>query len=285
MIEKITEMGMNYIKIACCKSGTNEDILTKYEHNMLKNTDIPGLIPVSRQLCEEGIVYLYPISSYTILEGKWKNQELDMETFLDFFRQLNELYETLQKYLLDINALNLSPDYIFYDEKNRKYMFLMGVEDRESGGEKFEKLLTFFTDICSVKEQKLLEFIFELYGNLYRDNFEAYSFVKNIVGYKDMRAPDEIQLSPDMEEADFGKDQGDISEEKEPSLNEADYGFEKKKDLCLYLLCAGCLSAAVFLGFFWEYQFEYSVISIVLSVLAVGLNSFQFYKRIRQNRQ
>ena len=180
MIEKVTEMNLNYLKIPFYQmNGQDADqnpIMTEYEYTLLENAGIPGIAKVSKQL-EEGKVFLmYSISSYISLEEKMAKGCLNKEVFFDFFKQLIKMYENIQLYLLDFNSLNLNPAYIFYDERKKQYVFLIGTADRGSILEKFENLLTFFADICPIEQQELLEYIFELFGSLSESNFEAHAF-------------------------------------------------------------------------------------------------------------
>ena len=277
MIEKVTEMNLNYLKIPFYQmNGQDADqnpIMTEYEYTLLENAGIPGIAKVSKQL-EEGKVFLmYSISSYISLEEKIAKGCLNKEVFFFFFKQLIKMYENIQLYLLDFNSLNLNPAYIFYDERTKQYVFLIGTADRGSILEKFENLLTFFADICPIEQQELLEYIFELFGSLSESNFEAHAFLKYILKCKFEDSKNEGDTKPVVLEEDVVLN------------NESDTELETKKNISSYLISVVCLVLAVFFAFFVEYEFKYCVVGMTLGLLATGFMVFQVYSTIEHKRK
>lgn len=268
MVEFVTEMGSRYVKIPFFQDDGQNAIMAEYEYTMLENTNIPGIAKTSKQIVEGKTILLYSISSYISLEERIKKGNLTKEIFCDFFKQLMRVYENIQMYLLDGDALNLDPAYIFYDEISNKYIFLVGTVEKSIISEKLEKLLTFFADICPIEQQELLELIFEFFGRLSEDNFEVRTFINHIVQYKFEEPKNEEKI----EEV--------VCEENAVSNIELQEEFEKKKSISIYILCMTFLVLAVYFGFFVECEFKYCVVSMTLVLLATGFMAFQVIKII-----
>lgn len=273
MIEIISEMGLRYVKIPFYlengEDANAEGIMSEYEYTLLENTHIPGIAKVSKQIVGGKIFLLYSIHSYVSLEEKIKRDGLNKDIFCDFFQQLLRVYENIQMYLLDGNFLCLNPAYIFYDEREKTYVFLLANVEKTPVCLKFEQLVTFFADICPIEQQELLEFIFESFGNLEEESFEMHSFVKYIAEHRfeETEKEDDVDLfsREDIEEAD-------VEPEEE---------FEKTKSKSVYVACMVFLIIAVFFGYFVEYEFKYSVVSMTSILLAIGFMVFQVYRTVK----
>lgn len=273
MIEIITEMGFRYVKIPFClkteRDANTEEMMSEYEYTLLETTQIPGVAKASKQIVE-GIAFLfYSVHSYVSLEEKVRKDGLNKDIFSDFFKQLLRVYENIQMYLLDGNYLCLNPMYIFYDEKERTYVFLLANVEQYPVFQKFEQLLTFFADVCPIEQRDLLEFIFEAFSNLEEESFEMYSFIKSVAEHRF----EEIEKE---DEVDFNSC-GDIVE----TYSEAESAFEKTKSNSIYVVCMMFLIIAVFFGYFVEYEFKYSVVSMTSVLLAIGFMAFQVYRTVK----
>lgn len=272
MIERVVEMGASYIKVpfyqVADRGMDRKAILNEYEYTLLENTKIPGIAKVSKRLEDGNEKLLYLVSSCVSLENRMSKDELDEEMFLDFFRQLMKVYEKIQSYLLDFEAVNLNPEHIFYDEEKKLYIFLIGYIDNATIVEKFEMLLTFFADVCPIGRQELLEYIFELFGSLSEEKYEVYSFMQKIIVHQ-FEDPMEEELDVCMFD-----EETDINELSEKA-------FEKKKSMSIYIVSICFLILSVFFAFFVKYEFKYCIVSMVLSLMATGFMSFSVVRTVK----
>lgn len=273
MIEIITEMGLRYIKIPFYfQNGEDDDregIMSEYEYTLLETTHIPGIAKVSKQIVEGKTFLLYSVHSYVSLEEKTCRDGLDKYIFCDFFKQLLRVYENIQMYLLDGNFLCLNPSYIFYDEKEKKYIFMLANVEQCPISKKLEKLLTFFADVCPIEQQELLEFIFDSFGNLDEVSFEMHSFINSIAEHRFVETEKE-------DDTDLFDCQDIVDADIEP-----EEAFEKTKSKSVYVVCIMFLIIAVFFGYFVEYEFKYSVVSMTSALLATGFMAFQVYRTVK----
>lgn len=270
-IEIFTEMGMRYIKIPFYKENAENEqtaaVLPEYEYNILETAEIPGLAGVTKKIVDGETYLSFPIYTYISLEERFYKESLNIDLFCDFFKQLLQVYENMRAYLLEGNSLCLNPEYIFFDEQEKRYVFLPTVNFETEVSKKFENLFTFFADLCPLEEKDLLGFIFENFGALAEDNFEPVSFMKYVVGYKfNIKQPDDS----DQNEKSFCYEYFDDEDEEVTS--------EKSKVSGVFVVCMIFLIMAFFFSYLVDYEFKYSIVSIAAVFLAIGLIAFQVLK-------
>lgn len=266
MIEIISEMGMRYVRIPFYPEKDNA-IVSEYELNILKNTNIPGLAETTNQNIDGCNYLLFPIYSYISLEERLNKQSLNPEIFQDFFEQLLKVYEKMQMYLLDGTSVCLEPQYIFYNLKEDKYVFLPTAGEKFSPAQKFEKLFTYFADICPIEENILLGFIFENFSTLTEEQFEPQSFLKFVVDYK------------------YVEDENDFLDETERNMNdylendeEETKDFDRTKVEGAFVIAAVLLFLSFVMAYLANAEYKYGVVSISASILAMGIIGIQVFK-------
>lgn len=256
----INEMGTRYVKLSFLKGEKS-----RYEENILKHANIPGLAEMSVQELDSNTYFLYPIYSYISLREKLDRDLLNVETFLEFYEQLLKVYEQMQMYLLDGKEICLEPEFIFYNQQERKYIFLLIIGDKKSLSEKYENLFTFFADKCPMEEKKLLGFIFENFVVFENEQFEPVTFLKYVLEY-DFK--DKIEYS-------FSEIEDNIIDDVEESdENES----EKTKGKSTYLFSLGLVTLSMLFAYLADVEMKYGIVSMAASCLAIGLAVISFIK-------
>lgn len=268
-IDIVTEMGIRNVKIPFYleneEGKEDTEVLTEYEYNILETVDIPGVSKVSKQIMDGKEYLLFPIYSYSSFKERLYKERLNTDLFCDFLSQLSQIYENMSGYLLDENLICLEPEYIFYDDLKKKYIFLPIMNKEKPPSKKFEQLFTFFADICPMEERELLEFIFENFDALSEEYFEPVSFMQYIVSYKFYKE----KLYYATEEEGVKEDLDDDLEEELSTNSRLSGSFIVSVFLLLLAFC---------LCFLMKYQFKYSIVSIAATCIAVGLMAFQVLK-------
>lgn len=263
--ELVTEEGKLYIKMSLYKEGMEKsDALSEYECNILEVSHILGLARMLKKSINGESYLFFSLHNYISLEERFARTSLDVDLLCNFFEDLSRLYENMRIYLLDKNIICLEPEYIFFDEKEGHYVFLPIAESENSGFEKYEELLTFFADSCSVEKKDLLEFIFEMFSFSNGENFDEICFLKDVSGYKyRMRAEEEAE-NVYVDER-FDEEDEEIKDEK----------IKIRGTFIISMLL-------LFLSFWFAYvcndEFKYNVISIAAMVLAVGITGYEVLK-------
>ncbi len=264
--ERITEDGKTYIRIPYYREDGKTTVFPEYEMNVLENTKIEGLSKGIRRTVKGEVYFWFPVISCITMKEKFQREYLDKKSFCQFFEELLQVYENMQTYLLDKRLICLEPEYIFFDEKERKYVFLAVGAESKNVLDAYETLFIFFADICSVEEKSLLEFIFETFSVLNRSSFDETDFLKTIVKYKYRKEKDEeIRESNILEEFE-GEDEDEV--EEVPKV---------KGTLVVSMLL---LFLAFWLSYMCKEEFRYGVAGMAACLLAICLLGYEVLKKI-----
>lgn len=253
--EIVVEDGNKYIK-----DSMNE--LSEYEKNILETNYIKGLPKIIKKKMEGETYLLFNISTCISLRQKFESEHLNGELFRVFFKELLLLYENMKPYLLDRTIISLNPEYIFYDEKEKKYIYLPIDKKINNVIEKYENILTFFADVCCVEEKLLLEFIFESFGSLNENCFNEMEFIKSLIHHK-------YEKEVILEINEFCEEEI-IDEEVE----------ETSKQKGILILSGVLIVLAFWFSFMCQEEFKYSIAGMAISILSVGLIGYVVLKGI-----
>lgn len=265
--EIISDEGRKYIQIPFYKEDGVTPFFSEYESNMLENSEIGGISKAIKKNVGDETYFMFCISSLISLKEYFDKEYLDMPRFCCFFEELVKAYENMRVYLLDRSTICLEPEYIFYDEKEKKYIFMPIAEPADRGLTKYENLFTFFSDVCSVEEKNLLEFIFEIFTSLNDDRIEEISFLREIVAKKY-----KIQSRIDLEE-EIVHDDFEVLDENEEE--------EEPKIKGTFIISIILLLISFWFSYMRDYEFKYSVVGMAAVLLAVVLMGYEVLKTIK----
>ena len=266
--EIIVDEGKKYIQIPFYREDNVNSFFSEYESNMLENSDIGGVPKAIKKTVGDETFLMFCISSYVSLKERFDKEYLDLKMFCHFFEELIKVFENMSVYLLDKNTICLEPEYIFYDEKEKKYVFMPIAESTECGLRKYESLLTFFADVCSVEEKDLLELIFEIFTSLNEKRIEEISFLKEIAGYK-YRIQNKMETNEEAVYDDF-----DVITDEEDTA-------EEPKIKATFVICIILLLFSFWTSYMCTYEFKYSVVGMAAVLLAVVLMGYEVLKTIK----
>ena len=266
--EKITEDGKTYIKIPYYRENSKTTVFPEYEMNVLENIRIQGMSTAIRRNVKREVYFLFPVISCITMKEKFQREYLDKDAFCVFFEELLQVYENMEIYLIDKKLICLEPEYIFFDETEGKYVFLPVGSESKNVLDNYEKLFTFFADICSVEEKGLLEFIFESFTSLNRSSFNEEDFLKNIVKYR-YRKEKEEEIREDSHVEEF-------EDEEECEIEETS---KSKGILVIGILL---LFLAFWLSYMCKEEFRYSVAGIAACLLSICLLGYEVVKKVME---
>lgn len=266
--ERVSEEGKRYLKIPLFNECEKNEILSEYEINILNTDSVKGMAKVIKKKMNGEWYLLFQISTCISLKEKFEQEYLNVEEFCTFFKELLQVYDNMKVFLLDRSMLCLEPEYIFFNEKERKYVFLPIDGQVENVAEKYEILFTFFADICSVDESPLLEYIFDAFSSLSENGFDEMSFVKDIIYHRYEKSIVIEEEDTNIEEADVEEDFGEVSKIKGTLI-----------------ISGGMLFLAFWFVYICQEMFTYSVVGIALSILAVLLIGYTLSKKIYKTKK
>ncbi len=264
--EIIADEGRKYIQIPFYKEDNVTPFFSEYESNILETAGIGGISKVIKKTVGEETYLMFYVFSFISLKERFERDYLDITMFCGFFEELMKVFENMNLYLLDRSTICLEPEYIFYDEKEKKYVFMPIADPTDSGLTKYESLFTFFADVCSVEEKNLLEFIFETFSCLNDERFDEIFFLKEIVGYKykikNEKEPKEEEVYEDFDSMD------ENGIEEEPQIKGT------------FIVGIILLLFSFWVSYMCNYEFKYSVVGMAAALLAVVLIGYEVVKML-----
>lgn len=265
--EKVVEDGKVYIQIPYYREDGKTTVFPEYEMKVIENTRIEGISKAVKRNLDGEIFWWFPVTSYITMQEKFQREYLDKEAFCQFFEDLLQVYERMQVYLLDKKLVCLEPEYIFFDEHEKKYVFLTVGEEENNILDDYEKLFTFFADMCSVKEKNLLEFIFETFSDLNRNGFDETEFLMGVVKYKYEKETREIQENRIVEEYED-------ADEYETE--------EKSKIRGTLIIGIVLLMLAFWLSYMSGDEFRYAVAGMAACMISIFLIGYEVVKKVKE---
>lgn len=265
--EMVSEEGRTYIKIPFYREDNATPFFSEYESNILENTVMEGVLKAIKRTNGDETYLMFCVSSLISLNERFNKETLNINMFCDFFEELLRVFGTMGMYLLDRSTICLEPEYIFYNAKQKKYVFLPIVEYANHSLIRYEGLLTFFADVCPVEDKELLEFIFETYSSLNEEGFDEVSFLKDVAGYKY-----KIKSEEEPKEKVVYEDVDNTNEEVVEKETKVKGTFIVSMFLLLF---------AFWTSYMCNNEFKYGVVSMAAVLLAAALLGYEVYKEIK----
>lgn len=147
----------NYMVLLSGEENESED----YRYRMITRNRISGILPVSIRYIDGKRYLYYEITSRQSLDTLLNRQSLALDELEAMMASLVDVKERLSEYLLDPTGLLLAPEYIFYDLREKTYLY------------------TYFPGSGEGTEEKTTErdFFRELTLHVEKDNREAIRFM------------------------------------------------------------------------------------------------------------
>lgn len=146
-----------------------------YQIRMLKNNKIPGILPVSGCGRNGGTRYTFYTEGWMPVRKKFKNIDMDREDILSLVRQLIELMDQIEGFMLSPNRILLEPDFIF--EKEGVYRFCYFPAAEKTFAMSFHELTEFFVKKLDYRDTDGIFLSYCLHKETLRENYN----LKNIL--------------------------------------------------------------------------------------------------------
>lgn len=171
-----------------------------YQIRMIQENQIRGLIPI-KVLGEEGnTIYEYDITGLVSLKKYYSQKKLTQEEMYRFLKQIQEVMDTAEAYLLNPNKLLLEAEYIFYDDETYSFCYLPQRE--EDIGRSFHRLMDEFVQWTDYQDISSVKTAFFLHKETMKDNYSLRRVVEKL----------EIQEKEKEEYKEKGKEERKMTE-------------------------------------------------------------------------
>ena len=177
-----------------------------YQIRMLKNNEIPGILIVSGCGRNGGTRYTFFTEGWMPLRKKFKNVDMDREDILSLTRQLIELMDQIQGFMLNPNRLLLEPDFIF--EKEGRYRFCYFPAAEKPFSVSFHEMTEFFVKTLDYRDTDGIFLAYCLHKETLRENYNLKKILEDYLTEEKKRKEDE------REEQKEKNDEQEITEKR-----------------------------------------------------------------------
>lgn len=186
-----------------------------YQIRMLRENRIKGLLPIGAVGEEERTVYEYDITGLISMRQYYKQKKITWEDMNGFLRQVQEIIEDTESYLLNSNRLLMNPEYIFCEDgKYRFCYFPQGDEDIRIS---FHRLMDDFVQWTDYQDIASVKTAFFLHKETMKEN---YSLKRIMLELEKMREEERDISAEKPEERQIKEAGGRKREDEEKALNE-----------------------------------------------------------------
>lgn len=192
---------------------------------MLTENEIPGFLSCRIEEIDSGQYFLYDITSLRPLRDLLRTEPADRELLRALLRVLADAMETLERYLLPADYLQLQPELIFL-EKREKVFRLVCCPDRDSSfGEQLQTLSEFLLHVLQDDDRDAVVIAYSFYQKC-RDDVITSGTLRQLAQKRAAHAPAPAQehrgsgpvnarAVPSSGPVSSEKEAGDISAEDE----------------------------------------------------------------------
>lgn len=149
-----------------------------YQIRMMQENQISGLIPVKIVGEEEHTIYEYDITGLVSLNQYYRQKKITQEAMHSFLKQIQEVMDATESYLLNPNRLLLEKEYIFCEDG--KYSFCYLPQGEEDIGGSFHRLMDAFVQWTDYQDISSVKTAFFLHKETMKENYSLKRIVKKL---------------------------------------------------------------------------------------------------------
>lgn len=116
--EYVRNLNHNYIKVK------SEDDFFEYQLQMIMRNEIEGLLSCKVERSNNEVYFLYEINSKLPFVQVFERKKMNMEAFSALVLCLKNAVENASEYLLDVNSIVLTPEYIYMNPETKEVSLL-----------------------------------------------------------------------------------------------------------------------------------------------------------------
>lgn len=176
-----TQFIKNYSKnYLILEDFTDYNYSDDFRIEMLSNNNIPGTLDFSYDIVDNKPIFKYDITSRQSFASLFSTADISYKAFTSVVLSLIDIINFLEEYLIDINSLLISSEYIYLDpEKYTTYFIICPAINNDF----YIKLSDFFNDLLKKidhEDDKLVLLAYRLSSSTQKDSFNI-SMLKNII--------------------------------------------------------------------------------------------------------
>lgn len=159
-----------------------------YQMRMLAENHLNCLLDVKGQGMDRKSRYQYEVGGKTSMAAMGERQKWNFSRMKEFMQQFVEAVREVNNYLLDVNCLNLDPEYIYY--QNGRYFFCYCPTFKGNIWEAFHVLTEYFVRETDYEDKEAIYLACELHKASMEDNYNIEQILERILERKEQRMED-----------------------------------------------------------------------------------------------
>ncbi len=189
--------------------GETED----YQTVMLRENEIPGVLPTDISHLDNRIYYHYDISGKQTFAFKYEKEMLRYEDMKALVIELLDVIQNLQKYMLDGKGVLLDPEFIFCEREH--FYFCYYPSHREGAKEAFHRLTEFFVREVNYNDDEGVRFAYTFHKATMEENYSIEKIMQTLLPVEEApeQEVDEVTFVEYIEEIESTSEQEEIAEE------------------------------------------------------------------------
>lgn len=151
-----------------------------YQIRMLQENKIEGILPVRGRGRDEKSYFDYEVSGKISIKALYEKNNINNLEIKKFLKELLNVINDVERYLLNIHCLLLKPEYIFYDEGD--YYFCYYPPGDSNLWEEFHTLTEYLVKKADYKDQECVRIVFLLHKKTMEENYSLAKLIEECVG-------------------------------------------------------------------------------------------------------
>lgn len=142
-----------------------------FQMQMVKNNDIEELLNVTVRSVNNEIRYLYNISSMISMEEMFENRQIDSEFLMSLIKIIEGAVKAVEGYLLDIDAIYLTPNMIYGTVEGNKWKLCYYSEKETDFEADIKNLFEYIIRKVKHSDIKAVTVAYGIYKRICEENF------------------------------------------------------------------------------------------------------------------
>ena len=168
-----------------------------YQMRMLARNEMDGLLPVKGRGVNEVSCYDYDVSGKISMRAMYERSKIGAKDIKKFLLRFKKVVKEVQKYLLNIHCILLSPEYIFCEEE--EYYFCYYPVSTSNLWEEFHTLTEYFVKQADYEDKECVRIAFLLHKETMEENYSLEKLIekcmKTEVQVQDVKKPEKVEYT------------------------------------------------------------------------------------------
>ncbi len=191
--EYVRNLNHNYIKVK------SEDDFFEYQLQMIMRNEIEGLLSCKVERSNNEVYFLYEINSKLPFVQVFERKKMNMEAFSALVLCLKNAVENASEYLLDVNSIVLTPEYIYMNPETKEVSLLYVPGMWSDIKEEFRELTRQLLEWIDYDDDAVVKAAYQLNNSTVEENYSFEEILNNILFKDDEKSDSETDNKYDDE--------------------------------------------------------------------------------------